>query len=270
VNLPSLSVVVPVYNEEKLIARCLNAVLAELAVDEVVVVDNNSTDSTADIVGKIAEGDPRVRLIAEPKQGVVAARNAGMQAAGSELLARIDADSVVSPGWASTIKTFLADHPEYAAITGPIPSDDPKLYPVIRLLGSFGSKSAAEVEFRDTGALLGPNMVVRRDAWDAISGDLHPDADIWEDADVSLCLTKAGLRCAFVTSLQAQVSHRRHLTGWRSFRDYTAQLPRTFSVNGMRLQAAASWSSVWLQRIDYLVYRGIVRRKAVDVDLAIP
>lgn len=264
----SLSVVVPAYNEEKYISRCLQAVLAEPEVDEVVVVDNNSTDSTAEIVAQFARDDARVRLITETEQGVVAARNAGMHAASSELLARIDSDSVVASGWAKAIKSFMADHPEYSAITGPALSEDPKMFPLIRAMGSLAREDKAE--FRDTFTLLGPNMVVRREAWSAILDDLHDRADIWEDADVSMCLGKAGLRSAFVKAAQVQISHRRHLTGWRSYCEYTSQLPRTLSINGMRWQSKASWAAVWLQRFDYLVYRGLVRRDVKTVDHVIP
>ncbi|MFF9561321.1 glycosyltransferase family 2 protein, partial [Streptomyces albus] len=97
-----LSVVVPVFNEEAGIADCIDRLLAQGdAIDEVLIVDNNSTDRTASIIKRYAGSHEKVRYIFEPRQGVVHARNAGFDASSCELVGRIDADTRVQTGWAT-------------------------------------------------------------------------------------------------------------------------------------------------------------------------
>ena len=95
----TVSFVVPAYNEEALIASCLHAILAETSrvrcAAEIIVVDNNSTDRTRQIVSAI----PGVTIVDEPQRGLVQARRAGCLAARGQLIANIDADTMIPPGW---------------------------------------------------------------------------------------------------------------------------------------------------------------------------
>src|SRR5690606_18350963 len=116
-----LSIVVPAHNEQRYIAQCLAALLAQKSeIHEILVVDNNSTDRTAQIIEAIAAGEPLVRRIVEPRPGVAFARNAGFDAATGDLIGRIDADTRVRPGWAHTVRSFVArdDTAEVGAISG--------------------------------------------------------------------------------------------------------------------------------------------------------
>jgi glycosyltransferase involved in cell wall biosynthesis len=85
----TVSVVIPVYNGERTIARALDTVLAQKIPDtQIVVVDDGSTDGTAAIASRTAS----VTLIRQERQGAAAARNAGMRAATGQYLAFLDAD----------------------------------------------------------------------------------------------------------------------------------------------------------------------------------
>ena len=99
-----VSVIVPVYNKEKYIGALLEELLGQTFADiEIICVDNNSTDSSAGIVEKYAAGDSRIRLIAEGKQGVSAARNAGIKAAGGRYVIFTDADDEVETDYVKTL-----------------------------------------------------------------------------------------------------------------------------------------------------------------------
>lgn len=88
---PKFSVVIPAYNVKDYIADCLNSVLAQSEPDfEVIVVDDGSTDDTAQIVSTF--DDPRIRLVCRENGGLAAARNTGIGAACGELVAFLDAD----------------------------------------------------------------------------------------------------------------------------------------------------------------------------------
>ncbi|HET6924501.1 MAG TPA: glycosyltransferase family A protein, partial [Candidatus Saccharimonadales bacterium] len=85
----TISLVIPVYNEEDHLDACLRSVMAQrIPFDEIVVVDNNSTDKTL----WIARTFPNVRIVRETRQGVVHARSTGFDHARGDIIARIDAD----------------------------------------------------------------------------------------------------------------------------------------------------------------------------------
>jgi len=85
----TISVVIPAYNEEKCIGACLENVIkyAPDNLKEIVVVNNASTDKTAEIASKF----PKVRVVFEPDKGLTKARQAGLMAAEGDLVAYVDA-----------------------------------------------------------------------------------------------------------------------------------------------------------------------------------
>lgn len=92
---PLVSVIVPAYNAERFIQRTLNSILAQTYQNlEVIVVDDGSTDRTADIIREIAQQDNRVTLLQQSNSGVAAARNLGIQYSKGEFIAPIDADDI--------------------------------------------------------------------------------------------------------------------------------------------------------------------------------
>ncbi len=95
----AVTVIVPMYNAAATIERCVKSVLAQTMPDyQLLVVDNASTDGSADICRSVAAGDPRVRIVREEKRGVSAARNRGLAESGSEYIYFLDADDAMGPG----------------------------------------------------------------------------------------------------------------------------------------------------------------------------
>ena len=95
---PSVSVIIPAYNAADTLAETLASVVAQTWPNvEVLVVDDGSTDATADIVEMIAEQHHQVRLIRQTNAGVAAARNAGLREARGDLVAPLDADDLWHP-----------------------------------------------------------------------------------------------------------------------------------------------------------------------------
>jgi len=113
-----ISFVVPAYNEEALIASCLAAIKAEIARTgcraEIIVVNNNSTDGTRHIASSI----PGVVIVDEPQRGLVEARRAGCCAANGELIANIDADTMLTEGWLRTALEEFSRSPDLVALSG--------------------------------------------------------------------------------------------------------------------------------------------------------
>lgn len=90
----SVSAVIPAYNAERFIGRAIQSVLAQTyEIDEVIVVDDGSSDHTAEV----ASGFPRTRAIRRPNGGTGAARNTGIDAASGEWIALLDHDDIWQP-----------------------------------------------------------------------------------------------------------------------------------------------------------------------------
>ena len=95
---PLISVIVPIYNMESLLPRCLDSLAAQTLRDlEIICVDDGSTDGSGGIVRKYASGDSRFRLITLENSGRAEARNAGIRAAAAPYLGFADPDDYVEP-----------------------------------------------------------------------------------------------------------------------------------------------------------------------------
>jgi glycosyltransferase involved in cell wall biosynthesis len=115
--MPLVSVIIPMRNAEPYVRAAVESVLAQKDVEfEVIVVDDGSTDRSAQIVRGI--GDPRVRIIPGPQKGISASFNTGLADAKGELLARCDADDLYPPDRLAWQAAFLAERPDFGAISG--------------------------------------------------------------------------------------------------------------------------------------------------------
>jgi glycosyltransferase involved in cell wall biosynthesis len=115
--MPLTTVIIPMKNAERYVREAVESVLKQAGVElEVVVVDDGSTDGSADVVRAI--GDGRVRIVPGPRRGIAAAFNAGLAAAGGAFVARCDADDVFPPGRLAWQAEFLAKQPDFGAVSG--------------------------------------------------------------------------------------------------------------------------------------------------------
>ncbi len=109
-----ITVVIPLYNKEKMVAETLRSVLAQTYRDyEVVVVDDGSTDGSADVVRQF--DDPRIRLVSQKNAGVSAARNRGIEEAKGEHVAFLDADDKWDEGHLENLHDLIVRYPQCRA-----------------------------------------------------------------------------------------------------------------------------------------------------------
>ena len=95
---PFISVIVPIYNVEKYLPRCLDSILGQSFRDiEVICIDDGSTDRSAEILRLYAEQDERLRVITQENRGIAAARNAGLDVAVGRYITFMDSDDEVAP-----------------------------------------------------------------------------------------------------------------------------------------------------------------------------
>ncbi len=102
--MPIVSIIVPVYNVEEYLNRCVDSILAQTFTDfELILVDDGSPDNCGTICDEYAVKDKRVRVIHQTNGGLSAARNAGIEEAKGKYILFCDSDDYVSPRWCETL-----------------------------------------------------------------------------------------------------------------------------------------------------------------------
>jgi len=187
----TISVVIPTYNEERDIAACLDSLMRQtVKPDEIILVNNNSTDATVSIASEY----PSVKIINEKQKGITFSRTAGFNAAKSDIIARIDADTIASPGWIAAIKAAFDSDKMLCGAAGRVAIRElspkghfwfsPIAY-MLRKIGDFHVGSAP--------IMSGHNMAIRHVVWDKIANYVHlDDHQVNEDVDLSLFTLKVG------------------------------------------------------------------------------
>lgn len=185
----TLSIVIPVYNEERYIKACLDAIAAQTVKPlEVIVVDNNCTDQTVEL----AKTYDFVKILKEPIQGRTVSRNRGFNATRGDIIGRIDADSVIMPGWVDRLLVDFEDT-TVSGVTGLA-----KTRVIIGLknwLSTFWSRGYywAMHSYFGVNTMWGANMAIRRSMWLQIRNSTAPNGMlVHEDHDLSLELLAHG------------------------------------------------------------------------------
>jgi cellulose synthase/poly-beta-1,6-N-acetylglucosamine synthase-like glycosyltransferase len=159
-----ISFVIPCYNEESHIKDCIRSIRKHVwyVPYEIIVVDNNCTDRTAEI----AELE-LAKVIKEPRKGVVFARQAGYQVATGNLIANIDADSKITNGWVWEALSCLSND-NVVAVSGPLEYDGASFK--LRMLTKF-YYLLAKLSNDYIGVFLqGGNAMIKKKALDKVEG----------------------------------------------------------------------------------------------------
>lgn len=216
-----ISVVIPVYNEEKYIEKCLNSLQTQEEMpDEIIIVDNNCTDKSIELAKNY-----KVKIIKENKQGITYARNCGFNAARYELIARCDADAIIPPFWVSQIKANF-ENEAFSALTGPVNFYDLKINTQFFVKIFF-----IIMRFLHKGeTLVGHNMAIRKNIWDKVKSNLClKDDEIHEDVDLAIHVLGSGGKIKFDDNLIIKASARRIMYNPISFFiEYPIRLAKTF------------------------------------------
>ena len=182
---PLISVLIPAYNEENYLEPCLKSVLRQSLspkLYEIVVIDNNSTDRTAEIVRKYS---PRVKLVREKKQGVVFARIRGVEKSRGEIIAFTDADCLAPKNWLSKKLQQFQENPQIVGVGGPF------LFPSPSPLGKMVEKISF-YSYPFLKVIPCANLSFKKKAYFQCGG-FNPKINIAEEADLSLKLQKIGV-----------------------------------------------------------------------------
>lgn len=156
-----VSVVVPAYNAERYLDRCLKSLVCQTYCNlEIIIVDDGSTDSTAVLADKWAEKDNRVKVIHKQNGGLSSARNVGMRVAKGKYIGFVDADDYVDIEMFDNMSTALECHPY---------CDVAKCGVVVEY-----SYKVPEAEIKSTQAYF----------QDPVSGNVRPGFEVVSETDV--------------------------------------------------------------------------------------
>lgn len=112
--MPVISVIVPVYNVEKVLYHCIDSILNQSFVDfEILLVNDGSTDNSGRICDKYAEKDTRVKVIHKQNGGVSSARNAGIEAAQGEYICFVDSDDYLESNYLKELIETKKKYPDF-------------------------------------------------------------------------------------------------------------------------------------------------------------
>jgi len=274
---PDVSVVVSTYNRCDDLSRALLAILTQQDVEhlryEVIVVDNNSSDRTRDIVTAF-QGRPEaeVRYVFEERQGVSYGRNAGIHAARAPIVAFTDDDNEVDGRWIATIKAALDEHEDASAIGGRILPDWPA--PIPRWLDRRHWSPLAILDYGEQPfytsqanpiCLLTANLAVRRSVLEWLGG-FAPQYQRCQDHELLIRLWKAGRQALYVPELivrtriaPERLTRQYHRTWHRKHGFYSASMRLQEIIDGSGRLANPPADSTRLCGTPGFVYRELLR-----------
>ncbi len=191
-----ISFVIPAYNEEKYIGKCLEAItrLASASgVDfEIIVANNASTDSTKEV----ALSFPGVMVVDEPRKGITFARKAGFEKSTGELIAHVDADSVLTPEWIPMVLKKFSEDNKLVCLSGPFVYYDLSLLSNIGIrlyyYAAFAGYLINRFVLRVSSLVQGGNFVTTREAITKIGSYDTSISFYGEDTDLARRLNSIG------------------------------------------------------------------------------
>lgn len=236
------TVAIPTYNGASRLPKLLEKLRQQTDLDqiswEIIVVDNNSSDNTIQVVQDYQEnwllGVP-LTYILEPQQGAAYARLRAVQAAQGEFIGFLDDDNLPNPDWIAQAYSFAQEHPQAGAFSGQIHGDfevePPENFQRIQAFLAIREHGSTPHQFEPQNLRLPPaaSLVVRKKAWcetvpsrPTLTGKLPGVMIQGDDYEPLLYMYKAGWEIWYHPDLHTyhQIPH------WRLEREYLLSISR--------------------------------------------
>lgn len=216
----SVSVVVLIYNNAKIIERCVSTILAHCGawIHEIVVVDNQSADGGAELVERLYAGHPKVKLVRNVENGCSSGRNLGVKESTGDYIAFFDSDQwLTAPSCFAEAIHVLENNPGVGTIGWNAGWFDAKRNDLGGAISDYVpnrgmNAGALSRGYRDDIGFLGTSgMFIKRELFESIAGfDTFYDPTCFEDTDICFQVKKAGYAVAFRDL--AGIRHQPHQT----------------------------------------------------------
>lgn len=209
---PSVSVVIPSFNQGKYVRRAVESVLSQQIPDlELVVIDGASTDETLDVLRSLSRADRRVRWISEPDRGQAHAVNKGIIRTAGEVIGWLNSDDIYYPGALSAVLRHFHENPDADVVYGEgdhIDEDD-------RILDRYPTQPWDADLLREFDFLSQPSVFFHRRVVDQCGG-LDEGLHYSLDYEYWLRLCRCGMKFSYIprvlsgTRLHAAAKTVRH------------------------------------------------------------
>lgn len=211
-----ITVIVPAYNEEKLLGNCLESLAKQQpAPDEILIVDNASTDRTPEIIKQFIAKYPalKIKSIYETKKGCTAARDAGWRVATGDVIVHVDADETFPDGWMAKVHAALAANPSLGVIGGTIRFENAPLS--IRMLQFLYNLLYPRLVRLSKGFpyICGGMTICRREILEKMNGYIDCPTSQLDDYYLSFHAHKLGYKLRYMPAIYALHSLRRYEAG---------------------------------------------------------
>lgn len=186
---PKVSVVLPFFNAEKTLERAVRSILNQTFDDfELILVNNNSTDESANLAWLLAAEDKRIKLLSEHQQGVTFAANKGNKAAIGQYIARMDADDFSHPERLQKQVELLDSHPEIGVASCLVRhvghhENTEGLHKFVDWANSIQTPIEIRLNCFIEAPVINPTVLYRRELLDQFGGYVHggfpEDYEMW-------------------------------------------------------------------------------------------
>jgi cellulose synthase/poly-beta-1,6-N-acetylglucosamine synthase-like glycosyltransferase len=230
----TLSIVIPVYNEENYLKNCLDSIAKQSVKPlQVIVVDNNSKDKSV----SIAKSYPFVTVVREKRQGIAHARDAGFNAVKADLIGRIDADTQLPATWVEDVLEAFKTRPEMAFTGSGYFYDMPmkRAMRIVHIFYYFWLNRLICGQY----LLWGSNMAFPSKYWPTVRDVVSPDNSIAEDMDLSFAL-HPHCPVVFMPEIKTSNSFRSGQAGLVAAWKYVRRWPKSLAPYN-RLSAVLAW-----------------------------
>jgi len=191
---PLISVLMPVYNGRAYVVAAIESILGQSLGDfEFIIVDDGSTDGSAELLQNAADRYERIKVISQANAGLSAALNKGLSVARGSLIARMDADDVALPERFEKQVAFLELNPNHVAVGSKVLLIDPEGAALAEMGSLYNHEQIDQAHLRgNTGSYIThPAAMIRRDAIDKVGG-YRKEFEPAEDLDLFLRLAEVG------------------------------------------------------------------------------
>ncbi|WP_455006925.1 glycosyltransferase [Bacteroides finegoldii] len=250
-----LSVIVPVYNVEKYLARCIDSILSQSYQSlEIILVDDGSTDSSGQICDTYAAKYRQIKVIHQKNQGLSAARNAALKIARGEYYSFIDSDDVLLPDSYSPNMDILLRNPQFSFLQFPYiyPYGDKCAEKKLCYSGEFNGEESF-LQLLSTGQMNGAvwNKIYHRSLFDDLK---FRKGLIFEDTYLHVDLASKGLR--FCNSKFGGYGYCRHSGSIMSSKDSFRKYHDRIIVYNHWLSSTKRYAS--LSSYSFLIYQDLI------------
>jgi glycosyltransferase involved in cell wall biosynthesis len=269
------TVAIATYNGANRVAEVLECLRLQTRVEqfrwEIIVVDNNSTDNTADVIRRYQKNWPQLRYVFEPVQGAGYARNRAVRLAQSPLIGFLDDDNLPASDWVYQAYQFAVNKPGIGVIgsriDGQFDSELPKNFERIAPFLALTDRGDVPLIYKPEKKVLPPGagMVVRREAWlhhlsqqSVLGGRTQDSMLTGEDVEAVLHIQRAGWEIWYNPAMRLEHKIPAH----RLTRPYLVSLMRGIGLSRHRTRMlSVSKAMRWPMMLAYALndIRKIVR-----------